>query len=361
MNRNEFIKTSVIGLAGLTLARPFALGYSSVANFPENWAWTSGSLRTPPDKWKELFDRLVKGNVGGLLIQGGNDFYEKTAPLAKKAGMQLHTWRVTMMRGEYMKDHPEWYAVNRLGQSVVDNPPYVGYYRWLCPSHPEVRELLIKDYTELASIPDVNGVHLDYVRYCDQYLPIGLQPRYNLVQDHEMPEYDYCYCPLCRKTFKEQSGYDPLDKPDPTTDDLWRRFRLDQLVKLVQDLVKAIHEKNSIITGAVFPTPQMSRVMVRQDWSRFNLDAYFPMLYHNYYQEPTSWIGKCIADARKEVHATTPIYAGVMMNPSVFTPHVLSKTMRQTRKAGAQGICSFTVHGLKEEQLEVFTEEERGG
>ena len=79
-----------------------------------------------------------------------------------------------------------------------------------------------------------------------------------------MPEFDYCYCPLCREIFKQKFGYDPLEAKDPSEDHVWHQFRLDQLVKVVQEIAKAIHVRDSIITAAVFPTPEMSRKMVRQ-------------------------------------------------------------------------------------------------
>jgi len=354
MNRGKFLKTSILGIAGLAFTSPISLAMGVRKNLPDNWGWMNGSAKTPADSWKELFDKLLKGNVEGLLLHGSNELYEKTGPIALQSGMKIHTWRWTMNRGEYMEEHPQWYSVNRRGESVIDKPPYVGYYRWLCPSHPEVKEVLIRDYAELASLPGIQGVHLDYVRYCDQFLPVGLLPKYNLVQDHEMPEYDYCYCPLCRSIFKEKQGYDPLELADPGADEAWRQFRLDQLVNLVQDLAKAIHLKGSLITAAVFPTPEMSRRMVRQDWSRFNLDAYFPMLYQDYYLKPTSWVAECATEIRKEVDKQTPVYAGLMMDSQVFTPEVLTKTLKQVKIAGAQGISAFTAGRLTEEQFRVL-------
>jgi uncharacterized lipoprotein YddW (UPF0748 family) len=354
MNRIDFLKASLFGIAGITLASSFPSVISGNPVMPGNWGWMDGSDHTTVNEWKELFDKLLSANIGGLLINGSNKLYEKIGPLGKQSGMQVHAWRWTMNRGEYMNDHPEWYTVNRLGQSVVDKPPYVHYYRWLCPSRPEVKDLLIKDYSAIADIPGINGVHLDYVRYCDIYLPVALLPRYNLVQDFEMPEFDYCYCPLCRGIFKEKNGYDPLDQKDPSSDQTWHQFRLDQLVHVVQELAKAIHIKGSIITAAVFPTPEMSRRMVRQDWSRFNLDAYLPMLYHEYYLKPTDWIGECIKEIRKEVNPSIPVSAGIMVNPKTFTPEVLAKTMHQIKKAGGNGISAFTAGGLNKEQLEAL-------
>lgn len=354
MNRSQFIKASFFGISGIALTSSFSFGTFGNQVMPGNWAWMDGSIHTSTDKWKELFDKMLNARINGLLVNGSNELYQKIGPLSQQAGMQIHAWRWTMNRGDYMKEHPEWYTVNRLGNSVIDKPPYVHYYRWLCPSRPEVKDLLVKDYSELSEIPGIKGVHLDYVRYCDIFLPVALLPKYNLVQDFEMPEFDYCYCALCRSTFKQKTGYDPLDQKDPSADRSWRQFRLDQLVTVVQAIAEAIHRKNSVITAAVFPTPEMSRTMVRQDWARFNLDAYLPMLYHDYYLKPTDWIGECIAETRKEIGDTVPVYAGIMVNPKTFTPEVLARTIRQVKEAGGQGISAFTAGGLNDGQLKVL-------
>ncbi len=354
MNRSDFLRASLLSIAGLTLTSSFIPGIFGKVAMPGNWAWMDGSIDTSLNHWKELFDKLLNGNVNGLLVNGSNELYEKIGPLSQQSGIQLHAWRWTMNRGDHMKDHPEWYTVNRLGQSVVDKPPYVGYYRWLCPSRPEVKDVLVKDYSELASIPGITGVHLDYVRYSDIYLPEALLPKYNLVQDFEMPEFDYCYCPLCRSTFKQKHGYDPMDNADPSLDKTWHQFRLDQLVTVVQAIARAVHAKESVITAAVFPTPELSRRMVRQDWARFNLDAYLPMLYNEFYRKPTDWIGESVAEIRKEIGRTPPVYAGLMINHRTFTPAVLAKTIRQVRDAGGQGISAFTAGGLTKEQLQVL-------
>ena len=54
-----------------------------------------------------------------------------------------------------------------------------------------------EDHVAVAHIVEMNavdGVHLDYVRHCDVILPRGLWERYDLVQDIEHPEFDFCYC-----------------------------------------------------------------------------------------------------------------------------------------------------------------------
>lgn len=94
--------------------------------------------------------------------------------MCKEAGLEAHYWKWTMNRAELLDKHPDWYAVNRKGESSHDKPAYVDYYRFLCPNHSGVAPYLAEDYVKEAHKPYVDGVHLDYVRMPDVVLPVSL-------------------------------------------------------------------------------------------------------------------------------------------------------------------------------------------
>lgn len=349
MDRRNFVKISALSAAAASLSS-FSLG--SAVTLPRNWGWCGINPKLSDTEILKFYDRYLSNGIDGLLSSGSNHLYERAAKLARKAGIQLHAWRWTMNRGQYIKDHPEWYAVNRKGESCAGaHPPYVDYYRWLCPSHEEVKDIIVKDYSELCDIEALSGVHLDYVRYCDVILPIGLQPKYNLVQDHQMPEFDYCYCPKCQSLFEKQYGMRVSDMQDPTSSKEWHEFRLNQIVKLVHAIVEEVHRKGKVITGAVFPTPAMSRTMVRQNWAKFNLDAYLPMLYHNFYNEPIEWIGKCVSEALTELPEGTPVYAGIFRG--AITEKDIAPIYQLVKKNGGKGLSFFTAESLTDGDLKI--------
>ena len=101
--------------------------------------------------------------------------------------------------------NPDWYAVNKKGQNSLEYRAYVDYYQWLSPFHPEARKYVINNAKKLMEVEGLASVHLDYVRYPDVILGADLQPKYNIVQDTEMPEYDYDYHPNARAGFKKIS------------------------------------------------------------------------------------------------------------------------------------------------------------
>ena len=62
---------------------------------------------------------------------------------------------------------------------------------------------------ESVKISGLTGIHLDYVRYVDVILGADLQPKCNLKQDRQFPEFDYGYHPNAREGFKELFGMGP--------------------------------------------------------------------------------------------------------------------------------------------------------
>jgi hypothetical protein len=95
-------------------------------------------------QWDSLFAALHQSGVYGILTQADSSTLRKIIPIAKKHSVHVEKWFITMMNNgaELIRDHPDWFVVNREGKSSVSNPAYVGYYRFLCPSNPEVRVYL---------------------------------------------------------------------------------------------------------------------------------------------------------------------------------------------------------------------------
>ena len=65
-----------------------------------------------------------------------------------------------------------WYAVNRKGESAYTVQAYVPYYKCMCPNNPDVINYLVTEYSKIAEIPEVDFIHLDYIRYVDVILAL---------------------------------------------------------------------------------------------------------------------------------------------------------------------------------------------
>lgn len=219
---------------------------------------------------------------------------KRAATFAKKYGVELHAWMWTTNRCEktLLKAHPEWYQVTAKGESLAEIKMYNReHYRFLCPNHEGVLEYMKERVRELAQVDGLAGIHMDFIRYPDAMLPYALHESRGVVQDKIYPEWDCCYCDECRAKFKAQTGIDPLDLEDPTSNEEWMQFRYDTMAKFASEIAAEIKACGKISSAAVFASPAESKKLVRQDWVNFrNVDFLMPMIYNKSYGFPDEWI-----------------------------------------------------------------------
>lgn len=312
----------------------------------KNWVWMRPHAKKADEEWKRQFVLMKECGISGILFEGYN---ENIYRLCKEAGLEAHYWKWTMNRAELLDKHPDWFAVNRKGESSHDKPAYVNYYRFLCPNHSGVAKYLAEDYVKEAHLPYVDGVHLDYVRMPDVILPVSLWKNYGIEQKEELPQYDYCYCDSCRALFKAQTGQDPLDLKYPMENQSWINFRLDAITRVVDQITKAVKADGKFISAAVFPGPSMARKMVRQDWGNWSLDAYFPMIYNKFYYEGPEWIGRSVNESVNTLNGRGKVYAGLMFGD---IKDEFEKALDEAYNNGASGVSFFD--GPNEEYLHKF-------
>jgi len=357
MRKRTFLRN--LGLAtGATLLSPHLLNSTVFSKKGENdfkyWIWINGNNKKSIIDWKTELAAFKEAGINGLIVGGGRNMLEKLIPIAQALSLEVHAWLWTLNRpgDKEAMQHPDWYTVSRNGESSLENKPYVDYYQWLCPSKPEVQEFVKASMVAHCDIPGLSGIHLDYVRYCDVILPKGLWAKYDLVQDHEMPEYDFCYCDTCRSNFKAEHGYDPKDQDDPSTDEKWRKYRWDSVTNLVNQIAKAVHAENKLISAAVFPYPDLARKLVRQSWNEWNLDMVFPMIYNDFYEEGVDWVEFATKQGVDELNGKFPLHTGIYLPPT--KPEEIKLAIEGAKNGGAEGVAFFSNGSLKEEKLERF-------
>jgi len=322
------------------------------------YAWLGGLNDKPEKEISKTFIKLKRKGIDTLMYNGGQDpaDYRRIGKIAKEAGLGFHTWIPTMVQQPRPELDSSLYAINRAGESAYDKPAYVSYYRFLCPSRPEVYQFLEKMYTRIAAVEEVDAIHLDYIRFPDVILARGLWEKYGLVMDKEYPAYDYCYCEKCTAGFKSQTGIDITEVDDPTQLQAWKQYRYDLITSIVNRLADTIHQQGKQINAAVFPGPHsVAKRIVRQEWDKWELDAFFPMHYNDFYLEGTDWIGEMTKEAATSLNDTRPVISGLFICPDPknkaqekdpeghgLLPDELAAAIRTSMENGAAGICLFT-------------------
>jgi len=341
-SRRKFVKSSL--LAGLSAS---LLPSGSIAEVPvpqkknewKHWVWTNPDLKDTEQQLAERYRKYYEAGIRGIFFENDS---EKHFRAAKAQKIEAHRWIWTMNRGEktLLDAHPEWYAINRKGESCADHPPYVNYYRWLCPSREEIKQYLENDYAAALKKDYVDGIHLDYVRFCDVILPVNLWDNYKIVQTSELPEYDFCYCPVCKAAYKKEHGIDIDTVQFPEASPSWRLFRYQRVNQVVERLTNVAKSYKKPITAAVFPTPDIAHRNVKQDWVNWNISGVCPMIYHGFYKENIAWIGQAVAEGVKALNGKFPLYAGLYL-PDFKSGNELQQGMENALSNGAAGVSLF--------------------
>ena len=335
-------------LMGLTACQPNQTK-KEVKEYPMFWTWMHYN---PKSNFDSICHEIKDMGLDGIILQANTpDLYREAIPVAKKYGLHVYAWVWTLNSGSIAKEHPEWTSVNRNGKNLAEEMAYVGYYKFLCPAIPGVREALKKQMDEFCKVDGLDGFSIDYHRLVDVVLPTTLWPTYGIVQDHEYPQWDYGYHPAMIKKFKEQYGYDPREQEDPSMDVKWRQFRCDQVAEVANELAEVVHSHGKIMAASPFPTPKMASRMVRQDWSKWKLDVVFPMIYHSFYTEDPSFVGDCTLENARDKNENTTLFTGLMLNEGGKD---ICDCMDEAFNNGAQGIAIFTWDGMKKEYRSQF-------
>lgn len=334
------------------------------------YAWLGGPGNATDTEIKAEFTDLKEKGIDGLMYSGGHDpeVYRRVAKIAKEVGLEFHTWIPTLTQNYNPDMKPEWYAINGIGESAYDKPAYADHYHFVCPNQEEVIKYLENLYGTIAEIPDVDGIHLDFIRFPDVILAKGLWKKYNLVMDREYPQFDYCYCDKCKNDFLVNTGIDLNDVEDPSQVEKWKQFRYDLITNLVNRLAEVVHSKGKVINAAVFPGPNsIAKKIVRQEWDKWNIDAFYPMNYNDFYLEGTEWIGDVCREGVTSINNSKPLYSGLFICPDPankanepdpenhgLVPGELEAAIRESMENGAAGICLFTPGRMTEEHWTIF-------
>lgn len=146
--------------------------------YPMFWTWLD---YRPGMNFDSICQVMNDIGMDGIMLNAPTpDDYRVAIPIAHKHGIEVYAWLWTMNlehdRDKILKEHPEWFSVNRNGKSLADTTAYVGYYKFLCPALPEVREFIKEKIKTYCEVEGLNGIAIDYHRlwmWCF-LLPCGL-------------------------------------------------------------------------------------------------------------------------------------------------------------------------------------------
>ena len=324
------------------------------AEYPMFFTWIED---LPGVDMEEAFANMAEAGLDGVMLHAASvEDYKKNVEIAKKYGITVYAWLWTLNpprqeRPQMLVEHPDWFDVNRNGQSLADYKAYVNSYKFLSPTLPEVKEYLKNKVVEICEIDGIEGVCLDYCRLVDVVLPVALSYNYNITQDTQVfPQWDFGYHPAMLEKFQKQYGYDPREQEDPSRDAKWCQFRCDEVTEVANMMVDIIHSYGKVATASPFATPKVASFMVAQDWGKWEVDIIFPMLYCAFYTQEEGWAYDGTIENNRDKHPDTVL--GVGLDTELGDcPCQIFKKMDNAFATGAQAVSLYTIAGLNTPEL----------
>jgi len=266
----------------------------------------------------------------------GFDPLEVAIQRARKRGVELHAYMNVLpaWRGkrfpppaadQLWTTRPEWFMADRAGQRMVPWDQEFGdretFYAFLNPAIPEVLEYTAAVFREVAGKYDVDGIHLDYIRF-----------------PHEVG--DFSYDPESLKRFQAETGRTPDEAPSQWTD--WRGRQVSRVVQRIYDDCKGVAPHVLVSASVGRDTVRAREEMMQRatDWMAADkIDAVFPMIY----VRDTAEVARAVTDFVHHNHGKL-VFAGLMIREG--NANLLLDQIAVARTTGAHGISIFAYTSL---------------
>jgi uncharacterized lipoprotein YddW (UPF0748 family) len=236
---------------------------------------------------------------------------------AHELGLELHAWFV-VFRDLYLAENRSL-AMTYSDGTVDPN--------WTCPANPTVRSHLLRLIEEIVTKYDVDGIHLDYIRYNNSRA---------------------CYCEYCREAYKNETGKEPpLNSSDPDWDN-WTAWRIRQVTSFVQEAHSLIKNLKPNMKLSAYVLSNISDAVreVFQNWTDWIQKGFVDFLVPGAYTNNITEFEKRLAEVVGVLNTTNwkvPAYIGIGLHKFNETrdPMLIAEQVNKTRTQGIEGQAFF--------------------
>jgi uncharacterized lipoprotein YddW (UPF0748 family) len=242
--------------------------------------WVSETTQLDWDRATAALQRAGFNTMYVNLASGGAAFHPRSAVLPSVTGkddvargIQLAHQRGLAVHGKviatFMFKTPAEFQrkllqADRVMRGPDGKPVLQAGYAWLCPSQPANRDLVVAAVREMLDRYPLDGVQLDYIRFCEQ---------------------PSCYCAQCRQAYAKATGRKTLDGPAFSQ---WKQQVINDWMRAIATAARKARPK-LVLSAAVFPELDRAREEKAQDWRHWleagDVDYVCPMIYSGDPQE----------------------------------------------------------------------------
>jgi uncharacterized lipoprotein YddW (UPF0748 family) len=292
-----------------------------------------------------------------------------TIARAHEAGLRVHAWvnvnlvagvnELPSARDHVIYRHPEWLMVPRvLGEDLAKveprSPEYLGRLArharsqpadieglYLSPISAGAAEYTVGVVRDIVRRYEVDGVHLDYLRYPNEDFDYSREAlsafRTDVIADVTQAD---------RRKYDARLAAAPLFYSQMFPE-RWRTFRVARLTSLLvqlKDAVKAVRPA-AIVSVAVAPDATAAVTRRMQDWrewlARDLIDVLCPMAYTT----DADLFASQISTAR-QIAGAHPLWAGI--GAYRLSPDQIVAAVQSARRIGVAGIILFSYDSLSD-------------
>ncbi len=274
---------------------------------------------------------------------------------AQERDIELHAWIHTFYvgsgdgqggAGPVLTAHPDWAAVEREdvgADTPMPSSQEPGYY-FVDAAMPEPRAYVRDVLQEILTNYEVDGLHLDYIRY-----PVSTP----------WETAAYSYSDYSRQAFQDEHGVDPYELTP--TDALWRTWTLwreEQITSFVAEIrdMQTDVAPDTQLSAAVFPDPSDGLEKKFQNWGAWVDAGYVDFLTGMSFGTSGASVARETALMRDRVGDRNLLYTATYGPFRGSTPDVVVEQVDAVRDARSDGAALFAWNQLSAGQALALSE-----
>ena len=331
--RSEFSKAYFLSHVSVETEGRAVWNHSGLGAYPGDWEQSAKELAAagvnmilPNMAWAGIAHYPSKILPQSKTYAQYGDQIAQCVAAAHKHGLEVHVWKITWNLEGAPKEFVE--KIRAEGRTQVSATGQA--LNWLCPSHPKNVLLELESSLEIVTNYDVDGIHLDYIRY---------------------PGSHACYCEGCRKRFVLATRLQIDEWPAAvlpktgTYSEKYTEWRVQQITRLVRLLHKRLRAADPDIklSAAVFGWYPGCITTIGQDWIAWAKAGYVDFVCPMNYTEDANYFTELLANQLALMPKNVSIYPGIgaTASNSLLMPDAVVEQIYLARDLGASGWTIF--------------------
>lgn len=249
---------------------------------------------------------------------------------AQNKDLEIHAWITTFVATTrkieqldslhvfYQK--PQW-ITHDFQKKSMDPNSYEGAF--LDPGIHEVHTYLLKIIMDIAINYQIDGIHLDYIRY---------------------PGPDFGYSKISRQQYELNTHHE-----DPHS---WRTWKENQVSNFIKEVSLSVKNNfpDLILSTAVFPLLDNAKKQYSQNWFEWLSKDYVDFVYIMAYTKDESSF-ETILDRAGNLGFNDKIVVGLRAwdNDNLYPVKAINKKIKASKKRKFSGVSFFSYSGLKKQ------------